>query len=71
MEEEYRSSENFLKKLTIVNDPAECGVGLVKQLITSFQNEAYCQNNLLAVSKHRKPVQKNSTNILLAKVGLN
>ena len=67
----YRRFRDFVKKLTIVNDPAQRGVGLVKQFINTFQNEASCQDNLLAVSKHRKTVQKNSNKSILAKVGLN
>ena len=69
--EGYRRFRDFVKKLTIVNDPAERCVGLVKQFINTFQNEASCQDNLLAVSKHRKTVQKNSNKSILAKVGLN
>jgi hypothetical protein len=61
---------DFVKGLTIVNDPAERGVGLIKQFIGSFQNEAACQDNLLAVSEHRKIVGKNSKKSALSKVGV-
>ena len=61
---------DFVKGLTIVNDPAERGVGLMKQFIDSFQNEEYCQDNLLAVSEHRKIVGKNSKKSDLSKVGV-
>ena len=50
----YKRFGDFVRNLTIVNDPAERGVGLMKQLISSYQNENSCQDNLLAVSKHRK-----------------
>ena len=43
---------------------------LAKQYIASFQNEKSCQDNLLAVSKHRKIVKKNSKKEDLAKIGL-
>ena len=66
----YRKFRDFVHNLTIVNDPAERGVGLVKQFIASFQNEKSCQENLLAVSKHRKLVKKNSKKTSLAKIGL-
>ena len=62
--------QNFMKKLTIVNDPAERGVGLVKDFIATFQSESLCQKNLLAVSGHRKIVKKNSKKSDLAKIGL-
>ena len=67
----YRRFRDFVRNLTIVNDPAERGVGLVKQYIASFQNEASCQDNLLVVAKHRNTVKKNSKKCDLAKVGLN
>ena len=69
--EGFRRFRDFVKKLTITNDPAERGVGLVKEFISTFQNETSCQNNLLAVSKHRSLVQKNSNKDTLAKIGLN
>ena len=62
--------QNIMKKLTIVNDPAERGVGLVKDFIATFQSESLCQKNLLAVSGHRKIVKKNSKKSDLAKIGL-
>ena len=66
----YIKVRDFVTKLTIVNDPAERGVGLIKQFISTFQNEKSCQENLLAVSKHRKVVSKNSRKEDLAKIGL-
>ena len=66
----YNRFSDFVKKLTIVNDPAERGVGLIKQFIGSFQNEVSCQENLLAVSKHRKTVTKNSKNMALSHIGV-
>ena len=54
-----------------MNDPAERGVGLIKQFIATFQNEQSCQETLLAVSKHRKVVSKNSKKEDLSKIGLN
>ena len=67
----YIKFKDFVRGLTIVNDPAERGVGLVKQFISSFQNEKSCQENLLAVSMHRKVVSKGSKKEDLAKIGLN
>ena len=67
----YIKFRDFVKKLTIVNDPAERGVGLIKEFISTFQNEKSCQENLLAVSKHRKMVSKNSKKEDLAKIGQN
>ena len=67
----YINFKDFVRGLTIVNDPAERGVGLVKQFISSFQNEKSCQENLLAVSMHRKVVSKGSKKEDLAKIGLN
>ena len=52
------------------NDPAERGVGLIKQFIASFQNEKSCQDNLLAISEHRKIVVKDSKKSDLSKVGV-
>ena len=66
----YVRFRDFVQKLTIVNDPAERGVGLIKQFVSSFQNEKSCQENLLAVAKHRKIVNKNSKKEDLAKIGL-
>ena len=63
-------SSYFVKNLTIVNDPAERGVGLVKESIGTFQNEKSCQENLLAVSKHTSVVKKDSKKDCLAKIGL-
>ena len=60
-----------MRGLTIVNDPAERGVGLVKQFISTFQNEESCQENLLAVSQHRKIVSKDSKKEDLTTIGLN
>ena len=54
----YIKFKDFVKKLTIVNDPADRGVSLLKEFISTFQNEKSCQENLLAVSKHRKMVSK-------------
>ena len=54
--EGYRRFKKFVRSLTITNDPAERGVGLVKDYIATFQNENSCQNNLLAVSRHRQLV---------------
>ena len=71
MYEEYKKFRDFVKNLTIVNDPVERGVGLVKEFSATFQNEASCQDNLMAVSKHRKTLRKNSKQSVLAKVGLN
>ena len=56
----YIRFRDFVKGLTIVNDPAERGVGLIKQFIATFQNEASCQDNILAGSEYRKIVGKNS-----------
>ena len=67
----YVRFRDFVKRLTIVNDPAERGVGLIKQFISTFQNEQSCQENLLAVSKHRKIVNKNSRKEDLANIGIN
>ena len=67
----YVKFRDFVKNLTIVNDPAERGVGLIKQFIATFQNEQSCQETLLAVSKHRKVVSKNSKKEDLSKIGLN
>ena len=67
----YVRFRDFVKKLTIVNDPAERGVGLIKQFISTFQNEKTCQENLLAVYNYRKIVNKNSKKEDLAKIGLN
>ena len=53
----YIRFRDFLLGLTIVNDPAERGVGLIKQFISSFQNEESCYANLLAVSDYRKRVK--------------
>ena len=39
----YIKFRDFVKNLTIVNDPAERGVGLIKQFISTFQNEQSCQ----------------------------
>ena len=61
---------DFVRGLTIDNDPAERGVGLIKQFISSFQTEESCQDNLLAVSEHRKTVSKDSSKEDLAKIGL-
>ena len=66
----YLKFKNFALNLTIVNDPAERGEGLVKEFISSFQSEPSCQANLLAVSKHRAVIQKNSRKESLAKIGL-
>ena len=55
----YVKFRDFVQNLTIVNDPAERGVGLIKEFISTFQNEESTQDNLLAVSKHRKVVGKN------------
>lgn len=66
----YIKFRDFVQKLTIVNDPAERGVGLMKEFISTFQNEESCQDNLLAVSQHRKVVSKNSKKEDLAKIGL-
>ena len=66
----YIKFRDFVKNLTIVNDPAERGVGLIKEFISTFQNEQSCQENLLAVSKERKIVSKNSKKEDLAKIGL-
>ena len=54
----YIRFRDFVRGLTIVNDPAERGVGLIKQFISSFQTEESCQDNLLAVSEHRKQSAK-------------
>ena len=67
----YVKFRDFGRKVTIVNDPSERGVGLIKQFIATFQNEKSCQDTLLAVSKHRKVVSKNSKKVELAKIGLN
>ena len=66
----YQRFRDFVKRLTIVNDPAERGVGLIKQFIASFQSEVLCQENLLAVSAYKKIVTKNSKKEDLAKVGV-
>ena len=66
----YIRFRDFVRGLTIVNDPAERGVGLIKQFISSFQTEESCQDNLLAVSEHRKTVSKDSRKEDLAKIGL-
>ena len=58
LQDGYTRFRDYVKGLTIVNDPAERGVGLIKQFIASFQNEKSCQDNLLAVSEHRKIVVK-------------
>ena len=42
----YVKFRDFVKNLTIVNDPAERGVGLIKEFISTFQNEKSCQDNL-------------------------
>ena len=65
----YRRFRDFVQKLTIVNDPAERGVGLIKQFISTFQNEGSCQDNLLAVAEHRKTVKKDSKKGDLAAIG--
>ena len=62
----YQRFRNFVKNLTIVNDPAERGVGLIKQFIDSFQSEEACQDNLIAVAAHRKISNKET----LANIGL-
>ena len=67
----YNKFRDFVRGLTIVNDPAERGVGLVKQFISTFQNEESCQENLLAVSQHRKIVSKDSKKEDLTTIGLN
>ena len=56
--------------MKIVNDVAERGVGLVKQFIATYQNEGSCQENLIAVSEHRKLVKKDSKKEIWAQVGL-
>jgi hypothetical protein len=33
----YQKFRDFVKRVTLVNDPAERGVGLIKQFITSFK----------------------------------
>ena len=66
----YVKFRDFVQKLTIVNDPAERGVGLIQEFISTFQNEESCQDNLLAVSQHRKVVSKNSRKEDLGKIGL-
>ena len=66
----YKKFKNFIHNLTIVNDPAERGVGLIKEYIATYQNEKSCQDNLLAVSKHRSVVKKDSGKKSLAKIGL-
>ena len=44
---------------------------LLKEVyVASFQNEKSCQDNLLAVSKHKKVAKKNSKKDDLAKIGL-
>ena len=65
----YIKFRDFVKNLTIVNDPAESGVGLIKQFISTFQNEQSCQENLLAVSKHGQIVSENIKKEDLAKIG--
>ena len=42
----------------------------MEQLISSYQNESSCQDNLLAVSKHRKIVSKNSKKKICQKLEL-
>ena len=64
----YIRFRDFVKGLTIVNDPAERGVGLIKQFIATFQNEASCQDNILAGSEYRKIVGKNSRKSDLSKL---
>ena len=66
----YIRFRDFVRGLTIVNDPAERGVGLMKQFIASYQNEESFQANLIAVSDHRKIVGKNSKKSDLSKVGV-
>ena len=59
----------LVRNLTIVNDPAERGVGLIKKFIGSFHNETSLQNNLLAVPKHRQTVGKTSKKSELKIIG--
>ena len=66
----YRRFRDFVKNLTIINDPAAPGVGLIKRFISTFQNEKSCQDNLLTVAEHRKMVKKDSNKSDLASIGL-
>ena len=59
--EGFRRFRDFVKKLTITNDPAEHGVGLVKEFIATFQNETSCQNfppvgNIFIFTKSMKSI---------------
>ena len=66
----WETSSKLCSKSDYRYGPAEGGDGQSKEYISSFRSETSCQAKVLAVSKNRAVIQKNSRNKSLAKIGL-
>ena len=50
----FRKFKEFVKGLTVVNDPAERGVKLIQDFVNKYHDEEARQDLLLTVDSHRK-----------------
>ena len=65
----YRKFKDFVKFLTVVNDPAERGVKLIQDFVNQTSDENLRQDLILAVSDHRQKTPSNKLNKdLLSKI---
>ena len=65
----FRKFKDFVKSLTVVNDPAERGVKLIQDFVNQTSDKTLRQDLLLAVSDHREKNPANKLNKeLLSKI---
>ena len=57
----YRKFSDIVKKLLVVNDPAERGVKLIQDFVDTSTDESLRQARMISASEQRKKMSKNAT----------
>ena len=66
----YRRFSEFVEKLLVVNDPAERGVKLIQDFISTSTDEDLRQSKMISASEQRKKISKNISKTQLKSVEL-
>ena len=64
----FRKFSNFVRKLLVVNDPAERGVKLIQDFVSTSTDESLRQARMISASDQRKKYPTNMTKMEMRKL---